>query len=202
MQEKRVNRKAEDSVLRQGKSGQLTGWGTAGAEKRAGRTSACWPPSLLGLCSSPLACSPLLSFGVVWEGTRTSGAQPITARSRLEEREKKGTWGMRGVERRKDKERRREPGEKGERENTCLGREKGTERGEENGERREVRREDRRRRMDWRAARACLTPPALPRVRQVLGAVASPPPPAPGGPGAGPSLQAAAGTIPCWGRKS
>ena len=59
MQEKRVNRKAEDSVLRQGKSGQLTGWGTAGAEKRAGRTSACWPPSLLGLCSSPLAWSPI-----------------------------------------------------------------------------------------------------------------------------------------------
>lgn len=74
---------------------------------------------------------------------------------------------------------------------------------EKNGERRrEVRREDRWRGMDWRAARACLTPPALSRVRQVLGAVASPPPPPPGGPSAGPSLQAAAGTIPCWGRKS
>ena len=47
------------------------------------------------------------------------------------EREKKGTWGRRGVERRKDKERRRESGEKGERENTCLEREKRTERGEE-----------------------------------------------------------------------
>lgn len=52
MQEKRVNRKAEDSVLRREK---WTADRTGQVQRRAGRTSAYWPPSLLGLCSSPLA---------------------------------------------------------------------------------------------------------------------------------------------------
>lgn len=138
----------------------------------------CWvfaPPGWRGV-------PPLLSFGVVWEGTRTSGAQPTTRRSRLEEREKE-TWGMRGVERRKHKERRWESGEKGERETRCLEREKGTERKEKKGERIGG---------GWPGERPA---PASPRLLSLGSA-----PPPPGGPSAGPSPQAAAGTIPRWGR--
>ena len=96
----------------------------------------------------------------------------------LEEREE-GTWGMRGVERRKHEERRWESGEKGERETRCLGREKGTERKEKKGESIGG---------GWTAEWPA---PASPRL---LSLGSAPPPPG------GPSLQAAAGTIPRWGR--